>query len=101
MLRDQSATSRSDNAPHASRARVVAKLACGSTLITTREAARLICDNLFYFAAQFLKTRTHITAKSLDQSSAAARKHRRCQQCRCRQSRQTGDSLRRNTTAQC
>jgi hypothetical protein len=47
MLRDQSATSRSDNAPHASRARVVAKLACGSTLITTRENARLICDKLF------------------------------------------------------
>ena len=30
-------TSRSDNAPHASRARVGAKLACGATLSATRE----------------------------------------------------------------
>ena len=34
-------TSRSDNAPHASRARVGAKLACGATLSATREFAWL------------------------------------------------------------
>ena len=35
-------TSRSDNAPHASGARVVAKLACGATLSATREFAGLV-----------------------------------------------------------
>ena len=35
-------TSRSDNAPHASGARVGAKLACGATLSATREFLELV-----------------------------------------------------------
>ena len=35
-------TSRSDNAPHASGARVGAKLACGATLSATREFVGLV-----------------------------------------------------------
>ena len=54
-------TSRSDNAPHASGARVGAKLACGATLSATRELRMglgcSVCDfggNFFYFTGQFL-----------------------------------------------
>ena len=40
-------TSRSDNAPHASGARMVAKLACGATLSATRELVAFVWARVF------------------------------------------------------